>query len=274
MNIFSSDTFVSDIQSGKTIFFFLKAGDDIIASCFLEKFPAMVRLYRFRSLREFINQSFEIFVKHLYSLSINFHVPLFHTTINFPFNSDLKNSLLKENFTFYDRKNMILPLISFPDQPTPDFGSFTTNSNISEFASEIINLTILSAKNSIDALIYPEFSEFSSLSSTYGLNNPTNHFYNEKASVLLFDNDLLIGVNLITLDGDDSSIIWQLAVHPNYRRQKLGYKLMIKSILALKSLDRERLSLSVSVGNPAALLYESLGFIYQNDPFTVITKNY
>ena len=52
-----------------------------------------------------------------------------------------------------------------------------------------------------------------------------------------------------------------MAIHPDYRRRKLGKFLMNESLQTLKEMGLQKVSLHVTNSNyPARLLYESLGF--------------
>ena len=78
---------------------------------------------------------------------------------------------------------------------------------------------------------------------------------------------------LVALDGDTvagyigsqsvlgESDMMNVAVHPDYRRQGIGEKLVLALMAALKQKENQSLTLEVRASNdPAKLLYEKLGF--------------
>ena len=78
---------------------------------------------------------------------------------------------------------------------------------------------------------------------------------------------------LVALDGDtvagyvgsqtvmDETDMMNVAVHPDYRRQGIGEKLVAELVAELKKLDSHALMLEVRASNaPAIALYEKMGF--------------
>lgn len=66
------------------------------------------------------------------------------------------------------------------------------------------------------------------------------------------DNGKIVGCIFFTWDGWDSSL-YRLAVHPDYRKQGLGTKLLEEAEKRLKSLGADVASLRVHVNNKEAL---------------------
>lgn len=71
----------------------------------------------------------------------------------------------------------------------------------------------------------------------------------------------IVGYIIFIIEKNEIGHIISLAVHPNYRRRKIGYKLISSAIKFLKMLDIKTIKLEVRVSNiPAINLYEKIGF--------------
>ena len=167
---------------------------------------------------------------------------------------------------------MSLKLAEFDRQEILIPDEYSLQSDIEKYSEEIISCIYESVKGTIDAVLYFEYLKKETIGELFGLTDANNHFYEEKSSFLLFHNQNLIGVNLVSMDGENSYVS-QLAVHPQYRRHQLGKSLMINSILALKKMNVKELLLHVTSNNPAYLLYKGLGFVKKESRW-VILKQY
>jgi [ribosomal protein S18]-alanine N-acetyltransferase len=66
-------------------------------------------------------------------------------------------------------------------------------------------------------------------------------------------------------DHGDEAVLASLYVVPDYRRQGLGRKLLMRFIADAKSHRVHNATLGVQSGNPARLLYEKVGFVRTHD---------
>lgn len=272
LDYFSNKKFLSALQSRDVIFKALKRNSIVQAYCLLQYSNKIFQMFHYKSYLD----SEDFFDALLYSSFDSgkiFNPSFFRSTVLFPISSVLKNSFISYGFAVYNRFFMVLQL-SDCSFPYPDLEGFSIRNTISDFPTAIIDLIMIATRDQLDSKIYPEFLDFNSLQNIYGFKNSRSLFYSEKGSVLLFHNDKLIGVNLIKLEVNSCATVWQLAIHPSFRRQKLARKIMILSILALQEMGIKELTLNVSFGNPAQFLYETLGFKIKDPLFSIIVKPY
>ncbi len=72
----------------------------------------------------------------------------------------------------------------------------------------------------------------------------------------------IVGYIIFIIEKDNVGHIISLAVHPDYRRRGIGYKLLLSAIKFLEMIDINVIKLEVRVSNIAAIkLYEKVGFI-------------
>lgn len=272
-SLFSDEKLIKKLQSGKTVFCCLKDDSEVYYFGLLEHNPnrLIVQLYRFEtktSNQEFLN----IFLNKCFDFGKKFKKSVYIVGLPFRLTSDVINIIRSDDYKIFERESMTLNLQECSFQK-PDLSNYSIKSNISDYAKEIIEFVMIANKNKPDAEIYPEFSNYASMEDVLGLKEPKKHHFDEKASVLLFYNDKLIGINLIRVINNSLAIVFELAIHPDFRRRKLGYNSMVLSILTLKEMGMKELILLVTVGNPAQRIYEAVGF-KTKETGTVLRKNY
>ena len=231
-------------------------------------------MYHFKTKNDSEQYYFDIYLNYCFNFGKKFQQRSFISTVPFRISPSLVESVSSNGFSIYERFSMTLQLSECSFQE-PDLNGFSIQSNIGDYTNEIIELIMSANKNQIDAKIFPDFSDFTIMKRVLGFEEPTNHSFSEEASVLLFKNSKLIGLNLIQFQTDSTALVFELAIDPKFRRRKLGSRLMVCSILVLKDLGMKELILNVSAGNPAQIVYESIGFkIQKNSYTTVLRKDY
>jgi len=84
------------------------------------------------------------------------------------------------------------------------------------------------------------------------------------------DDDLVVGTAMAGFDGHRAAV-WRVAVHPEYRGQKIGSRLMQAVEVAVKAKGAHKLNLLIREGNTAVIqFYEQLG--YEIEPRTAMGK--
>lgn len=94
----------------------------------------------------------------------------------------------------------------------------------------------------------------------------------EGSIIVAEDNDKIVGCIFFTWDGWDSSL-YRLAVHPDYRKQSLGSKLLEEAENRLKALGADVSSLRVHVDNKEAIeFFRKRGYQGNWGPYWDIEK--
>ena len=180
---------------------------------------------------------------------------------------NLADRFIKDGFTQLKRNLMILELNKFNDNIWQKYNfindqDYVLKTGMNEEISEIANLILLSEKEAKDAQFYPEMQIKETFIEIMGFKTDRIKQYENTSTKLLYANNKLIGINLISIINTDSAYIAQLAVHPNFRNKKLGTYLMLESIQTIKKKGIKKIRLHVAKENYSAKhLYEKLGFI-------------
>lgn len=272
-NVFTDKNFITKLQSGKIIFCCLKIDSEVYYYSLLEPNTSLtVRLNHFTTKKTSNQEFLTVFLNKCFEYGKKFTRDLFFVTLPFRVQSNLTTTIISNGYDIFERENMILHLQDVHFKK-PDLSNYTIKKNISDYAKEIIEFIMIANKNQPDAEIYPDFSDYTIMEHVLGLKEPKKHHFDESSSVLLFYKEQLIGLNLITLMNTNSAGVVELAIHPDFRRRKLGYNAMIVSILALQAKNIEELLLNVRVGNPAQKVYEAVGFKKKEEQ-NVLRKKY
>ncbi|MDH5405758.1 MAG: GNAT family N-acetyltransferase [Candidatus Aminicenantes bacterium] len=87
------------------------------------------------------------------------------------------------------------------------------------------------------------------------------YFYIDHYSLVAEENEGIIGFIIASIERNKTSQIITLDIHPNYRRRKIGSKLLSRVEDHLISLGIKNVYLQVEVNNtPAISLYKKCGF--------------
>ena len=86
--------------------------------------------------------------------------------------------------------------------------------------------------------------------------NPDNCF------LVLADGECVIGYALVGMVVDDFAELYNIAIHPSYRKKGLSSILMTELINEAKAQSKDKILLEVRASNaPAIALYEKFGFV-------------
>ena len=86
--------------------------------------------------------------------------------------------------------------------------------------------------------------------------NPDNCF------LVLTDGECVIGYALVGMVVDDFAELYNIAIHPSYRKKGLSSILMTELINEAKAQSKDKILLEVRASNaPAIALYEKFGFV-------------
>jgi ribosomal protein S18 acetylase RimI-like enzyme len=257
---YSRSSFLERLKSEKIVIFTLEVDKDLKAFCLCEITNEIVKMHHFKLKETHVEKYFFQLVSHVFNYGKKFQHKIFRCERDFDPEPELLEQFTKSDYSAHERILMTLQLKDFKEENFKLNENYTYNININQNLEEIASCIYESVKDTIDAQIYSEYGDIETIRNLFGFKNKDRHDYNEPASVLIFNNKKLVGINLVGLDGDKKAYISQLAINPNHRRKHLGKYAMIKSILALIEMEKELLYLHVTVGNQAQFLYESLGF--------------
>ena len=270
---FSRSSFLTRLNSKQVTIFLLEVNKSLTAYCLCETANDVFHMYRFKFKDGLSYNYFFELVSFVYNFGSTQNVHYFRCSRDFNPSSELQNRFSTSGFSLHERFFMTLHLSAVHfEEPSLD-EQYSSSSAISDNLDTIATCIYESVKDTIDALLYPEYHTVESISHLFGLKDSTNNEYDNQASILLFSNNTVVGLNLVGFDGEEKAYISQLAIHPDHRRSQLGTYLMIKSLISLKQMGKKVVYLHVSSGNPAQKLYESVGFKIKESRW-VILKQY
>ncbi len=273
LSFLANDYFTEGLKNSSIQFYYIKQDATVKAYCLNDTHSTIAQMYHFRSDDSEADRFFLVLMNQIYTDQSRKNYTIFRCIRDFNPSASFLSEVASSGFHAQERFFMTLNLDTFHSPDSVADTSYACTTDITKSIPEIIDCIHDSVAGSQDALLYPEYTNKNLIKSLFVLNENDFATYANETSFLFFDGPKLIGLNLVAFDGDNDAYISQLAVHPDYRRKKLGKLLMIKSILALQSLQKKELFLHVTTSNPALVLYETLGFV-KKDSRWVFIKDY
>ncbi len=186
-------------------------------------------------------------------------------------NSSLSKHLLKKGFRRYDRATMKLErkgIDSLPEAAIPDEFNFKTYDD--EMRRKVAKLIFRANSNHVESDSYPEY--FGSEDGAMRLIEEIAKNEHQPFTKVLLRRKELIGVCFVILTSDEAGHVAEICVDKVYRKRGFGRNLLLFSLKeVVKSVaSLERISLDVTLSNPARRLYQSLGFEDVRE-FTIFT---
>ena len=98
-----------------------------------------------------------------------------------------------------------------------------------------------------------------------------NHINNNEMYIAVYDNKI-VGAMAVT-NHNDYSVLHLLAIHPDYRKQHLGKKIIKKLLQIAEERENHKIILDVVKGNlPAEKLYNQFGFKFTGEKWEFIEQ--
>ena len=270
---YSRPSFLTRLKNKQITIFVLEINNNLQAFCICETANDVFHMFHFKDKDNLSSDYFFDLVSYVYNFGKTQNVHFFRCSRDFNPSSELHERFSSSDFALHERFFMTLYLADF-SFPAPSLSNqYSSSSKVVEHLQDIAPCIFNAVKDSLDAKLYPEYHTVDSINRLFGLNLVDQNEFDNEASILVFTNTTLVGLNLIGFDGDKKAYISQLAIHPDHRRNHLGRFAMITSINSLKQMGKEVVYLHVTSGNPAQQLYESLGFKIKESRW-VILKEY
>ncbi len=184
---------------------------------------------------------------------------------------NLSDHIIGLGFKRFDRKTMLLTRASIESIPEPTFSKdFNVDSYHSHMKDEVSQLIYRTYIDHLEVDAFPEF--FGSEQGALDLIENIEEFKHDPYSKVLTKENEFVGVCFIISKTEYTGHVALICIERAFQKKGLGRDLFVYSLKEmLKEVPSvERITLDVTVDNPARKLYESLGF---NDcgEFTIFT---